>query len=329
MPRSGTSVVTELLTNMGCYPGPAEDLLPVSEYNKQGYFESRHIVDINEKLLCFSIKTNLTELSDLFELTEENIYGYGWLLGPWSDKPLVDSIQPLNFQINNIVSQYSISRGDNTSLVIKDPRLCLTLPVWREAVGQTVAILMIRNPRNVASSLWRRDRIFSQLARDLWLLCNDAMLQNTCDLPKIIIDFDRLLTRPEETIEQVTTFLVTNKILSSSGLPSKQELAKKVMPELSHTKAKLGEPNQAANVEDVIYTNIIKGQIPSNISKFVDRKTWPKTLYLLIPKRGNILSAELAKEQGKLARLNNHPISGPVLRLLRIMKRDPSFGSLK
>ena len=54
MPRSGTSLVTQLLHRAGLDLGERQDLMPASENNTDGYWENLRFVHINDRLLTAS-----------------------------------------------------------------------------------------------------------------------------------------------------------------------------------------------------------------------------------------------------------------------------------
>src|SRR6185436_9852180 len=54
MPRSGTSLVTQLLHRCGLNIGPPEQLMPASINNTDGYWENLRFVRLNERLLAAS-----------------------------------------------------------------------------------------------------------------------------------------------------------------------------------------------------------------------------------------------------------------------------------
>jgi GT2 family glycosyltransferase len=81
--------------------------------------------------------------------------------------------------------------------VLKDPRLCRLLPIWRSALEQFGAepkcILIIRHPLDVAGSLAARNGIPLQSGLLIWLR---HMLEAECesrDLNRVFVSYERLL----------------------------------------------------------------------------------------------------------------------------------------
>ena len=54
MPRSGTSMITQLLHRCGVNLGPPEQLMPASINNTDGFWENLRFVRLNERLLAAS-----------------------------------------------------------------------------------------------------------------------------------------------------------------------------------------------------------------------------------------------------------------------------------
>ena len=138
MHRSGTSVLTGLMSILGGYAG--SDLMPPTEDNPKGYFENNRVVRLNEKILS---DNNATWDDPLFTL---------------------DSVS--EFKINEYVSEAKAILNDEfkyvKNIIIKDPRLCILFPIWERALKELKTrikiIFIYRSPLEVASSLKKRKR---------------------------------------------------------------------------------------------------------------------------------------------------------------------------
>jgi len=136
MHRSGTSMIGNLLYDAGFYLG--NNLMGGNKWNPNGYFEDWSVVRQNEHIL--------------------NACG-----GSWDNPPGEEDI--LNFDINlsSVVSQFK--RPD---AVIKDPRLCLTLPLWLKYFEEPSIIFVERDRDAVAKSLQKRDGFNINKGEKLW-----------------------------------------------------------------------------------------------------------------------------------------------------------------
>ena len=81
--------------------------------------------------------------------------------------------------------------------VWKDPRNCLTLPFWLECVGaRPLAVLIYRNPLEVAASLRARDGFPSTYALALWERYVRASLVALAGLPTFVTRYVDVLSDP-------------------------------------------------------------------------------------------------------------------------------------
>jgi len=133
MHRSGTSALAGALARLG-FAMPSTPLEPSAD-NPEGFYESRVIVEMNFKILtaleaawnlCFGITP--AELPARFSPAQSEVL-YRLLHGEF---------------------------GDARSFVLKDPRMCLLLPLWLPALRRLVpslpVLLMLRHPAEIVTS---------------------------------------------------------------------------------------------------------------------------------------------------------------------------------
>jgi hypothetical protein len=150
MHRSGTSVLTGLLGLLGV--SLPKNLMPPSSDNLKGYFEPDDIVTLhNEMLVAFG--------------------------SSWSDvRPLVSSVfastTALPFKVR-IAKALNENFGDSKLYVVKDPRICRLVPLWRDIIvtlgAELSFVSVIRNPLEVAYSLAQRNQLPIEYSLNLWL----------------------------------------------------------------------------------------------------------------------------------------------------------------
>ena len=109
--RSGTSSIAGILDGLGCQ-GPKTPL-EKNQWNEKGFFESRPIVCLNDKVLAAA--------------------GSKWddwrpLCADWQKSPRFNEFRGQAMQ--EIVSEF----GDSSLIYIKDPRICRLLPFWKEVL---------------------------------------------------------------------------------------------------------------------------------------------------------------------------------------------------
>ena len=141
MHRSGTSLMTNLLSKAGFYAGKDDDLMEGNEWNRDGYFERWSVVDLNDSIL--------------------KLCG-----GAWDSPP--DEKKILSINISEIIESLLEAYEGKANFIIKDPRMCLTFPAWRKALGDDIKIIRIdRDEDAVADSLYKRDSFTKEKSLEL------------------------------------------------------------------------------------------------------------------------------------------------------------------
>lgn len=178
MHRSGTSALTGCLAELGIHLG--QRLLEPASDNAKGYFENADAVTIDERLLA-----HLGRAWDDYRALPD-----GWLAAP---EAIGAQTQAIALIRNDLAS-----RG---VWALKDPRLCLLLPLWREAwrsmsTTPLSAILVLRHPFEVARSLERRDRLPATLGLLLWFRYLEDAIVNSAGMRRAWVSYDELLADP-------------------------------------------------------------------------------------------------------------------------------------
>lgn len=133
MHRSGTSAMTGLISAFG--PALGDDLLPANEANPKGFFESRRLVELNNRILE-SVGSTWDALEPLPERW--------WELPPTAalKADLAGFLQGID--------------AGAAPLLLKDPRLSITLPLWKEVFAEAGItakyVVCLRDPGAVAHS---------------------------------------------------------------------------------------------------------------------------------------------------------------------------------
>ncbi|RIJ17151.1 hypothetical protein D1227_07315 [Henriciella mobilis] len=187
MHRSGTSAVSGALQYLGGSHG--QNLLEPAEDNPKGFWEARSVVNMNERIL--------------------NALGARWDSIPsWVDGISYAPADAVDWARNTFLREVENAwerefPDAEGSPVIKDPRLCFTLPLWEDvarAKGFNVRhLFVLREARGVARSLWQRNRLPDSAAERLWLQYNHAALSN---LPEgtPILNFDDFTSAPADQL---------------------------------------------------------------------------------------------------------------------------------
>lgn len=175
MHRSGTSMLTEALHHLGL--GVADgQLAPEPAVNHRGFWEDGTIVDINEQILG-SLDSHWCSIAPL--------------PGNW---PRTEALQNLQ---DSAEQHLRHTYSGRLPAVIKDPRMCRLLPFWQPLMERcqwrTACVLMLRHPAAVAASLQRRNGLPTDYGLLLWLRYMLDAAALTEGLPRIVLDYDRLL----------------------------------------------------------------------------------------------------------------------------------------
>lgn len=174
MHRSGTSAIAGALNIIG-FSTPDDLLLPGPE-NPKGFFESQRIVQFNEALL----KRLGSAWDDPAPLPE------AWELSPIGQQACED--------LRSLIGQ-EIER--KPLLVLKDPRICRLLPVWKSALASAgIAaryVLTFRGPHEVSASLQARNNFSRSHSLLLWLEYTLAAERYLRDEPTSILAYETFL----------------------------------------------------------------------------------------------------------------------------------------
>lgn len=186
MHRSGTSALAGTLLHLGVALG--EELLPPAPDNPKGFFENQRILRVHDTLL--------KELNSA-----------------WYDmRPL-----PLDWEQTSAASAARSALGEFTREEfsetplwgIKDPRLSRVLPLWIDILRDETpkAVMLLRDPREVAASLMRRDAMQSGHALALWSRYNLDAERHTREIHRAFIHYPLLLADWQSEIARISDAL--------------------------------------------------------------------------------------------------------------------------
>jgi hypothetical protein len=190
MGRSGTSLTTALIGLLGVNLGPTERMLPTDPYdNARGYWEQQEIYEINEEIL--------------------RAFGGAWERPPdlprgWEQSLALAGVR--DRARNSLIDLFESREG---RWAWKDPRAAVTLPFWRDLIGEMDYVLCVRNPTDVAASLAKRD--IKELEFDnsvaLWLHYVRAALENTQGHRRLILCYEDYFTDTDRQIQRLAEFV--------------------------------------------------------------------------------------------------------------------------
>jgi hypothetical protein len=174
MHRSGTSAVSRIVNLLGADLGPESDLL--TDYdNPAGHWESRALVACNDKILA--------------------LFGRSWDFPPWLRPGWEYGERASGLLPELRATFHTVFRSG--PWVWKDPRTCLTFPLWRRVLGSEATVVMVsRDPGAVVTSVKRRDGIPRLYTLGLWHHYVRAALDGAAGLPVVCLRFEDLVASP-------------------------------------------------------------------------------------------------------------------------------------
>jgi O-antigen biosynthesis protein len=197
--RGGTSVAAGIVQSLGFDVGQSE--MPPHRDNPAGYWENSALVVLNDQLM--------------------RAFGREW----WSLDPFPADWLKGGLAIEGFREKLrdTLDREMEPSLgwCIKDPRLCHTLPVWLEEARQlgreSKVVLVIRDPREVAASLKKRDRFSLKRALRLWAIGLEESERGSRTVPRIFLRYDEIIADPNGTRAGIAGFLEAGEIDRVAG----------------------------------------------------------------------------------------------------------------
>ncbi len=212
--RSGTSVVSRLINMMGAYIAPENLIMPPKSDNQKGFWERIDVVNLNDEILAASNASwEMPERFDLGKISSE-------------------AQSSLALKIKDILS----SLNDHQPWVVKDPRLSLTLPLWRPQLKNPVIVYVYRNPVQVSQSLHKRNNFPIHFGLALWEAYTVAALNNSHGLPRVLINYELLMSDPVSLVSNLYERLKNLKV-EGLILPQDTEIMSFIDSALFHEKA--------------------------------------------------------------------------------------------
>jgi len=227
MHRSGTSIVTRMVNMMGAYFGPEGSMLDLTQDNPKGYWERKDVLNYNIFLL---------------KLHDVDWTGYNPANWPLPHHPK-DVPPALWDRIKTLI----INMDAHRPWVMKDPRLCLTLPYWKKLLEVPVCVIVHRDPLEIAQSLTRIRHTYMPMPHErgiaLWEFYTAALLTASAELPRLFVSHADFLHDPVSATARLYHGLTAQGV-QGLRLPSGREIIAFIDPALYRSKPK-AQDNQA------------------------------------------------------------------------------------
>lgn len=201
MHRSGTSMLARILNLMGAYFGGEGVSTGANQENPKGFWERRDVRNINDAVL-HSLGCDWNRVSK---------FDVGSLARPVLEKFRIDA------------SRVILELDAHRPWLMKEPRLCLLLSLWKPLLETPVCIHIMRHPVEVAASLRTRNSIPIEAGLALWQRYNyDAMLAMQ-GLPRVCVSYEEIIRDPVHMAAEIHGSL-TRYGVTPSRLPSASEI---------------------------------------------------------------------------------------------------------
>lgn len=185
MHRSGTSLVTRLVSLLGLALCREQDLLVGRDANPRGHWESKSLLAFNNRLL-------------------EELGGTWFAPPPLGRKDVSRMLERRGAEALARLQKVHPERP----WVWKDPRACVLLPFWSAVLEQRAAyVLVARHPLEVSDSLAARDGYSPLLSLALWERYTRAAMIGAAGRPMMVCTYDGVLADPVGWSERLVAFL--------------------------------------------------------------------------------------------------------------------------
>ena len=240
MHRSGTSAIARVLNLMGLYFGGEGVSTGRNAENVKGFWERHDVRALNDSILFASGGDwDVVSKLDLDALPADVKAGY---ISAAADVVLnMDAHRPW---------------------FVKEPRLCLLFPIWREALETPVCIHIHRNPLEVAQSLRARNGIPISTALAMWEVYNVHALHASNGLPRHFLGYEELLRTPMPVVESLHGFL-TDAASYPLRLPDCSELSSFLEASLRRQRTDMDALAEAASPSQLELYEFLKGSASS------------------------------------------------------------------
>ena len=185
MHRSGTSMVARLMHDCGVFLGPADELNPPAFDNPEGFWENLQFVRLNEDIIA----------------------EFG---GKWDAPPAFQARWEVSSELGFLrerAGHLIAGFRQHKHWGWKDPRNSLTLPFWQQLIPDMKVVVCLRNPLEVAPSLFARGYSNGTSPFDLWLKYNRQLLSAVPAERRLVTHYQSYFQDPGAEVRRVLKWL--------------------------------------------------------------------------------------------------------------------------
>ena len=185
MHRSGTSAVARTLNLMGVYFGGENVSTGRNSENEKGFWERRDVRDLSDTILFNS------------ECDWDCVTNFS-----------LDAV-PADVRASyaDAAADIVLNMDAHRPWFIKEPRLCLLFPIWRDSLENPLCIHVLRNPLEVAHSLKVRNKIPIRVGLALWEVYTLRSMEASAGVPRAFVSYGKLMNDPPSTVQSLHSAL--------------------------------------------------------------------------------------------------------------------------
>jgi predicted nucleic acid-binding Zn-ribbon protein len=232
MHRSGTSLCSHLLSALGV---DMADDIGVNVGNDGGHWERWEIVEFHDRILHLF---NRDFYSDPQARTLGRFHDFALPVAWWAD--------PRVTQIRREIVTFLDQRMGDGYFGFKDPRAVRLMPVWHQIFNEVKLapkiVLCLRNPAQVARSLYARDKLDPAVGEYRWLVYLVDFFRYANSYDFCTVEYEGWFDNPSANLEKLRKFLDLPWQQSEADLAL--VLSDVVDPALRHDDADHREANQ-------------------------------------------------------------------------------------
>lgn len=184
MHRCGTSMVAGVCSRLGVDMG--EKPLAKSDFNPKGYYEDRDFQNLNRNILKKSG-------------------------GSWHNYPPRENILKTENYFKKDLESLITKKSNSLMWGWKDPRTCLTLPLYKPYLSSPKYIICKRDVGKVIDSLKRRNDFDPNKTESIYNHYNSEVEYFTKNENKIYINYEHSLKNKSELVNNLIEFLDIDK----------------------------------------------------------------------------------------------------------------------
>ena len=175
-------MIAQMLHRSGVWLGEPQDLIAPASDNPEGFWEHPKIVAINDRLL--------------------QTMGGAW-----------DVVPPMHAAGASEADLLAEARGVISELsacpvwAFKDPRASVLLPFWLGLLPELKVIICLRNPLEVAQSLYNRNQSSLLFGMRLWEGYNRRLLNTTEAGSRLVVHYELVLANPREELMRMLDWI--------------------------------------------------------------------------------------------------------------------------